>query len=632
MLAVIHRASIGWVVGWALIAGAAQAADAPLGDLLGQIAGPDEAARLAAIDKIGALGDDAAQAVEPLAGLLADPSVAVRAHAALALGQIGEPAKSAGPALVKLLADPDEAVRRQAVAALGAIRPGTDVTLPAFVALMRDADPGVRVRAMQAVAEAGSEAVPALIKATEDKEAAYWACLVLRELGPAAKDAVPALTALLTDARVEIRREALLTLAAVGDAAESAIPQIVPLLADEGVRVAAIYALASIGSVPEEALSALRENAESSDPLLSTVSTWALARLAPEDMELRRTATEKLVAAIQSDDPFVRVTAARGLASLPPAPDVTLPIIEKALANADPATVQHAADAIASLGPAALPQIVHGLEIPAVRIMALQVLGQLGPEAASATDAVAALLSNEDPDVAVEAALTLAKIGPSAAGAVPSLVQALVRKEEGVAPSAAYALGQIGPDAAAAQDALIASLESADSTTALASAWALTKVAPVETHATRVVPVLAAGLQAASPMLRKGAAEALGSLGPLAKDAAAALEKAAQDEEDAVKAAAVEALKLVQASKPEPAPVPVTPAAPSTVIERGSKVWTVKEATPLRGGENVLGQLPKGTPLTVLDVKGPWLGVRVEGEGLPKAGWVHQTHVGTTAP
>ena len=58
--------------------------------------------------------------------------------------------------------------------------------------------------------------MPALIKALENERAAYWACLVLRDIGPQAKDAVPALTNLLADKRPEIRREAILALAEIG--------------------------------------------------------------------------------------------------------------------------------------------------------------------------------------------------------------------------------------------------------------------------------------------------------------------------------------------------------------------------------------------------------------------------------
>ena len=92
--------------------------------------------------------------------------------------------------------------------------------------------------------------MPGLIYALKNDKAAYWACLVLREIGPAAKDAVPALVEKLKDPRPEIRREAILTLAAMEDAAKPAVAQIAAALDDKDTAVAATYALGRIGQIP----------------------------------------------------------------------------------------------------------------------------------------------------------------------------------------------------------------------------------------------------------------------------------------------------------------------------------------------------------------------------------------------
>ncbi len=152
------------------------------------------------------------------------------------MGEIGTPAKPAVPALVELAKDPDETVRRQVVKAVMKIRPGPQVMVPLCVKLLEDSDPGVRIRILHAIAEAGPKAVPGLIVALKNEKAAYWACLVLREIGPAAKDAVPALVDKLQDPRPEIRREAILALAAMGDAATAAVEPIAATLGDEHAR------------------------------------------------------------------------------------------------------------------------------------------------------------------------------------------------------------------------------------------------------------------------------------------------------------------------------------------------------------------------------------------------------------
>src|SRR5439155_669582 len=112
------------------------------------------------------------------------------------LGTIGNAAKPAAAPLTNLAKDDDETVRRQAIKALTAIRPGPQVMVPLVTRLIEDSDPAVKVRIMHAVSEAGPAAVPGLIEGLSNERAAYWACLILREMGPEAKDAVPALTAL----------------------------------------------------------------------------------------------------------------------------------------------------------------------------------------------------------------------------------------------------------------------------------------------------------------------------------------------------------------------------------------------------------------------------------------------------
>ena len=99
------------------------------------------------------------------------------------------------------------------------IRPGPAVMVPLCVKLMEDSDPGVRMRVLNAISEAGPQAVPGLIAALDNEKAAYWACLVLRDMGPAAKEAVPALAAKLNDPQLDIRREAILALGAMEEAA-----------------------------------------------------------------------------------------------------------------------------------------------------------------------------------------------------------------------------------------------------------------------------------------------------------------------------------------------------------------------------------------------------------------------------
>jgi HEAT repeat protein len=517
-----------------------------LPELVAALKSPDEPARLRAIDQLGALAAGAADAVAPLTELLKDDSAKVRAHAAWALGAVGAAAKPAVPALAELLKDSDPAVRRQVVKAIQAIRPGPQVMVPLCVKLMEDPDPAMRVRVLQAIVGAGAKAVPGLIEALKNEKAAYWACLALREIGPAAKDAVPALAEKLKDPRPEIRREVVLTLGAMQDAAIPVLPQIAAVVSDEHARTAATFALGQLGQIPADTEATVRANAKSDDRLLATVSLWALARVHPEDKDLRREATEQLIARLKDANPFVRVAAARALAALPPAPEITLPIWEKALQDADAETAQHALDALAALGAPAVPRLIDALKHEKIRAQVVYILGQIGPPAAPAADALAKLIADKNPRVTAEAAMAIAKIGPGANSAVPALVAKLQQGDDGNAHALVYALGKIGPDAAAADAVLLGVLKSPDKALAVAAGWALTQIHPAAAEtAAQTVPVLEAGLSAPLPQTRRVALETLSGLGPLAKSAGEAVRKAVSDEDPGVRNAAAQALKSI---------------------------------------------------------------------------------------
>ena len=517
------------------------------GELLSQLKSADEPLRIKRIDELGSLGAKASVAVGPLVELLADKSPAVRAHAAWALGEIGAPAKSAAPQLASLLTDADDGVRRQAVEALRAIRPGPQVMLPLLAKLLEDSDPGVRMRILHAMAEAGPAAVPGLIEALKNDKTTYWAIIVLREIGPAAKDAAPALAEKLKDPRPEIRREAALALGALNEAAIPVLPQIAAALDDEDARTAATFIMGQLGKIPPNAEAKIRANAASDDKFLSTISLWTLTRVHPEDKELRRQATEQLVERLKEQDPFVRVAAARALAALPPAPEITLPIWEKALKDADATTIQHALDALASIGPQAVPRLVDILKhYKELRMQVAYTLGQIGPGAAAATDALAALASDEDFNVSTEAVLALGKIGPGAANAVPTLLAALQKENCPNAHAIVYALGRIGPKAAAAEPALQRAMAGKDQTLSVVAAWAFTQIEPQSTA--KAIPLLVAGLSDSLPETRKAAAQALGNLGPQARTALPALQKAAKDDDSqAVREVAASAVQAVGA-------------------------------------------------------------------------------------
>jgi HEAT repeat protein len=491
---------------------AARAAETSVQDSIKALQSADEAAKIAAIDQLAAQGDKAAEAAEPLLKLLADSSPAVRTHA---------------------------------VKALAAIRPGPKVMVPLFIKVMEDSDPAAQMRILHAIADTGEAAVPGLVRALENDKVPYWACIVLREIGPAAKDAVPALTKAIKHPRADVRREAVLALGAIGDAAKPAVPQIAETLGDEHVRSAATFVLAQLGKIPADAETKIRANAKSDDKNLATISLWALAKAHPDDQALRREATEQIVASLKDQDPFVRVSAARALAALPPAPEITLPILEKALKEADADTAQYMLDALATMGPKALPRLIELLKHKTLRVQVVYVLGAIGPAAAPAVEELTKLIGDKDDQLATETILALGKIGPEAKAAVPALVKAMEQEQCPNAHAIIFALGRIGPNAVTAEPQLLKAMKSKDQSLAVVAAWAVTKVSK-SNQAAVAVPVLVAGLSDTLPETRIAAAEGLSDLGPAARAAAPALKKAASDERKAVRDAAAKALQAVE--------------------------------------------------------------------------------------
>ena len=266
----------------------------------------------------------------------------------------------------------------------------------------------------------------------------------------------------------------------MGEAALPAVPQIAGLLKDEHARTAATFVLGELGQIPKDAETAIRSNAKCDDLLLSTTSLWALARIHPDDKVLRRDTTEKLVARLKDKNEFVRVAAARALAALPPAPEITVPIWEKAMKDADETTMRAAMDAFAALGAPAVPRLIDALKYEKFRIDVVYALGRIGPAAAAATGELAKLIEDKHSRLAEEAIIALGNIGPGAKDAVPTLVKALSQNDDKDLNFAAiaFALGKIGPGASAAEAVLLKQLQSKDDNVRLLSAWALAQIDP----------------------------------------------------------------------------------------------------------------------------------------------------------
>lgn len=148
------------------------------------------------------------------------------------------PRKEWVPRLINDLQDQDAAVRNAAAKALGQIGPSAKEAVPALTATFEDKNQDVHVRVTAADA--------------------------LAQIGPEAKEAVPALTAAFTDKDEDedVRNSAGEVLRQLGPAAREAVPALSAVLADtgqhKGFRTAAADMLGRIGpEVPSKAISGL---------------------------------------------------------------------------------------------------------------------------------------------------------------------------------------------------------------------------------------------------------------------------------------------------------------------------------------------------------------------------------------
>jgi HEAT repeat protein len=512
--------------------------------LLAALESKDAELRWRAARALGMVGDP--KSLDALRKHAADADAGVRAQSIFALGRFRADDQASLTAVIARLTDPEPAVRRATVTALRMIKADRSKVIPLVVKVLEDADPSVVLPALHALAEGGPEVVPALTEALENKEARYWACVVLSAMGPAAKGAAPALAKAATDERPEVRSQALLALAEIGPEAKSAGPAAAKALDDPflSVRYAAAFALGRIGDKTHAAV--LEKAAASEDHFLSLVAAWARAKVEPENKEKLTAAIKALVAGLLDEHENHRVAAARGLLELN-APEAVSKELDAAAAVLNESQIDRAMDAFAALGSRVVPRATELLKDPKRRDRAMKVLAKIGPDSAPAVPALVALLKDQDPKVRTEALFTLAAIGPKAVTALEPATAALADTDRDVMLTAEYFLAKLGPDAKGAAPALRKLLDSQDSLVKLSAVHALLEIEPKNPDNAKIaVPEMTAALKHPQAFIRAEAAMTLGDLGKAAAGALPALEAAARDEDPDVRAAVAEAVKKIK--------------------------------------------------------------------------------------
>jgi HEAT repeat protein len=190
----------------------------------------------------------------------------------------------------------------------------------------------------------------------------------------------------------------------------------------------------------------------------------------------------------------------------------------------------------------ALPGLAAGLKDPDVRIRlaSLDVLEEMGPDAASVAAAV--IDATRDPNLFVRwaAARTIGRMGPVKVDrSVTELARLISDTDLDVRAIAARGLERYGPAAKAAVPALTRAVNVGDSEIRIGVMRALQGIGP---DAQSAVPAISRALSHSDLRVRRTAAEVLGRFGPAARSAEPALRQALSDSEAEVRQAASDAL------------------------------------------------------------------------------------------
>ena len=246
-------------------------------------------------------------------------------------------------------------------------------------------------------------------------------------------------------------------------------------------------------------------------PPAAEVRAWA-EQLASKDADVRAEAIDRLhrmgpeaiglLAEMLGDGRAEnRRVAVDLLVDLTPETQAIQPQLQRALRDGDVIVARDSARALGALGErvsgesvGALVEALASHPDPHVRLYAAEALASIGPAASEAVDALAKALGDDFPGVRWGACEALASIGADSAAAVPQLVHALEDDYLYVRICAAGALGGIGRKADAAVNAL---KQAAAKDPAMQGEvkWALERISADQSAAADAVPEVSTSLE-----------------------------------------------------------------------------------------------------------------------------------------
>jgi HEAT repeat protein len=535
-----------------------------------------------AIKQLTELGPDAVPVLTQ--GLWAD-AAATRRVCALVLAEIGADARAAAPSLVRMLGDDSKDVRLAAVRALGAVQ--AHAAIPALTKALKDEAPAVRLGAARSLITLGADAatvLPVLTRSlvSEDADERSYAVGLLGELGPEAAPAVPQLQDALADANPSLTIRTADALGRIGADAKTAAPALKKKLDDDKnadlYRVSVAIALWRVArdesaapllrgalasnkeprAVPHVPLWRIDRSVDTLDALLKRIATedqfdpTAAYLLGARAKEVVPMLTKSLKSFLEKMGERDTVTAASRIPILgrigPPAKEALEPL--KAIAKEKNVLQLPAAIAVYRIDsqPDNALAIAAFLDDQNLRRAAAEALKELRPTGKAVAIELLVALENPDEEFRLPVAVALWRIEKSAE-ALKVLTKLLSSTDPKMRERAAAELGfECGPDARAAVPDLVKRLFDSRSAVRSVAAEALGRIGP---GARDAAPALLALLESDElAFVQSAACEALGRIEPAEKEAVvAALKKKLEHPAALVRAHAALALVLAAGDK-----------------------------------------------------------------------------------
>lgn len=349
----------------------------------------------------------------------------------------------------KGLKDKNPLIRLRAAFLLEELGAKAEPAVPGLIEALADPDWGVQKAAGEALWKVGKGAVPAAVRALDDKRVSVrahavglvGALKVQGRIGPEEKAIAAKVLAALGDEDPLVRRQATYAASKFAETDSRVVPALIRALKDKAgaawpgdrsysVALDAVSYLGDMGSGAKAAVPALIDMANTGDEELQSTTLLALGKIASKEKSVFGTAVPVLVTALKDKqrktDP--RASAAAALGMLGPDAKDAVPALVEALSVEDVSKGEEeltirgcALRALGAMGPgavAAVPDLVVILQdrrYPSYhRRLAAEALGAIGKGANSALAALKAVAGDarEDSRLREESEKAIANIRP----------------------------------------------------------------------------------------------------------------------------------------------------------------------------------------------------------------------------